>query len=517
MACLKTQDIACANIAHVSIPKQSIYAKILEANLAVAQQTPERVLELLLPISSSQALTAPDLSPEAVLATYHALAWAYTQQDNHAQSLAQYTLADDYLSSKLPTLADAHANNQIALANALNTLPQTTLISLRGEIEDSTQQGWVDLLLTARALEINTVSLELWRKSYPDHPATQTTLAYINQGAIAKAQKNAAGIGKMALLLPLQNAHFYHVADAIERGFNAAKSVDNDQSELALYPTSGEKEAITSVYDLAVNEGAKFVIGPLTRDEVTLLAGHNIAVPTITLNQPENPVDKPLFYNLGLTIDSEAEQLVKYAQKAGMQSVRIISEESPLAKRMAQSFSERWLVLGGKMQPTLQLNADNISEAHHLEIKNTLQNAPCDMILIAGNHDFAKKITAVISNTVPVFGYSHIYSGINADPEDASLNATLFVDLPWVLNPSDKLTQAYQSAAESLPPGQQQRWFALGADAYLLLKLLHENKPLPMEFMGLTGKISISADRKIQRDLPLARFTPQGITVESRP
>ncbi len=516
--CLKQDNLDCATIAHVSIPPQSIYAKILEANIAAKQNDDEKVLQLLLPINASQVLNREPIIAEAVLSVHTQLAVVFSKQGNAAQSLEQYMLAETYLLSRQDLRLDAFEHNQLSLMNMLNAISLETLIQLRGEVEDTTAQGWVDLAIAGQRLNQNVMSLELWRKAYPDHPASQKTLASIQQQPSTQQAKGNAIFGKIALILPLQNTTYYQVADAIERGFTAAKTIDQDNSEVALYPSNANQAEILSLYERAIQEGAKFVVGPLTRDEVSTLKQTKAPVPTILLNQADNEsqasANNALFFSLSLSIEAEAAQLVEYATKAGMQTARIVAEDTNIMSMlMTKAFSERWLASGGKLLSTTNLS----DEAALNTIKTTITAEPSDMLLIAGNHSFAKKVMPHLGSTTPTFGFSHIFSGINADPEDTSLNAIQFVDIPWVLNPNDAQFKSYQAAAQNLPLGQLQRWFALGADAYTLLKhIAKDTKQIPY-FEGLTGSIRLDNKGQVQRKLPLARFTQQGIVLESKP
>jgi uncharacterized protein len=516
--CLKQDNIECATMAHLSIPSTLIYAKVLEASIAAKQNNIERVFQLLLPVSASQALQKEDILPQAVYATHQLLAEAYASEGNAAQSLVHFNQADIYLATQQTTMQDAYAQNQLALTHMLAALSPENLLQIRGESEDSNAQGWVDLVISSQQLATNPVSIEQWRKAYPDHPASAQTISSLSQQQLAQTAQAHARIGKIALLLPLQNQDFYAVADAIERGFSAAKNIDEDSSEVALYPTNADKNEILTLYQRAIAEGAKFVIGPLTRDEVNALLSQTLAVPTIALNHADTPkpqANEPrMLYSLTLSMDDEAKQLVQYALNAGMQTAHVIAEQNnALSKRMAEAFSTHWQAQGKIVNKT-EVIANTLDAS---ALKQTLAAQPSDMLVIAGNYVFARKINAAIGASTPLFGFSHMYSGVNADPEDAPLVATQFVDLPWVITPNEPAFQGYQAAAQALPIGQLQRWFALGADAFHLLKHLASNPQQTTVFEGLSGKISLDSQGVINRQLPLARFSPQGLVLESKP
>jgi len=69
----------------------------------------------------------------------------------------------------------------------------------------------------------------------------------------------------IALLLPLKSASFGPAAEAVRRGAIAASGLQTPAVlPLQVYPTGDPAEDIVSVYQQALQAGAKIVIGPLT-------------------------------------------------------------------------------------------------------------------------------------------------------------------------------------------------------------------------------------------------------------
>lgn len=502
--CLKTSNLICAKTAQASIPAISSYATVLAGNIAAAEQDYVNVLRLLLPLQADKTL-----NNGAVASLHASLAAAYDDQDDSYRALEQRVSAEPFLSSPLDIKA-----NQARIWQSLTALPKTQLIEMRGLSENNITQGWIDLAIATSGT--NKQAIMDWRIAYPDHPASDTIAQQFLDDRMFM-NKNSGGSldvnGKIALILPFSEQSLYPVADAIEQGFSAANDVSKNSAEIKIYPSSAKKEDIIALYQQALTEGAKYVVGPLTRDEVTALSTTNIGVPTLTLNQPDAATSVANFYSYGLTAEDEITQVIKTARDAGMQSATIVMSNSPLANRMAKAFSEAWTATGGNIGLPISI-AD---KALFPTIKTQLASNPTDMIFLAADADEAREIRPFLNNATPTFGLSFINDGPIQANTDNPLNAIRFTEIPWVIDHGNDAYKDYYKAAEGLPPGEMQRWFALGADAYHLLAIITQRPNSFSTFSGLTGKISVSATGEIKRELLLGRFTKQGIVMETAP
>jgi outer membrane PBP1 activator LpoA protein len=502
LSCLKQSDTACAQLAITGIPSQSPYAKLLAGNIAVAANDFDRAFRLLLPLQAETSLL-----PQANASLHASLALAYDNQADALRALEQRTLAERYLSDS----ADIQSNQQ-RIWQSLSNLAKEQLIDMRGESLNTTIQGWIDLALTAHDKQ----SIGDWRKAYPDHPASATLTDQLmaQTSNDNKSVTKPKGLeGPIALLLPFQAEGFYPTADAIWRGFVAAQAEANDNAEIKIYATQGDKDAIATIYQQAIKEGARYVIGPLTRDEATGLATGQIQVPTLVLNQPDIASAVNNFYTFGLWIDAEAAQIAKIARDYGMQTAVIITSKNSLPAHMTKAFSDAWINEGGQIIAQVSIDKNTVLT----DVKAQISAQPTDMILIAGNAEKARAIRPYLDAATPTFGFSHIYAGINHEPLDAALIAVRFIDLPWLLNNDDATFAAYQSAAADLPQGEMQRWFALGVDAYQVLLALTQQPHKSVTIHGLTGKIRINEKGEITRELALGRFGANGVVLEKAP
>lgn len=519
--CLKQQDAVCARIALLKIPPQEAYAKILEGAIAAADNDFDRVFNLLLPIQISSTATDGSLLPEAIASLHASLALAYDQQDNPLRALEHRMLAENqwHTAAKVDTGKIRHS--QTIIWQSLFKLDRARLIEMRGESFNTGIQGWIDLALRLQTSTDHAAAIADWQMVYPDHRADTELVLQLTPAASADIHPDSdeARRHKIALLLPFASADFYPAADAIQQGFTAAMLAAGDTHEVMIYPTNGDKNMIVSTHAQAISEGADFVIGPLARDEVTALTTTALTegalpVPTLALNQADASFELKNLYSLGLSIETEAAQIARMARDAGMQrAVTLSFDSSSISNRMSEAFAQAWQSEGGQLLLQLQINADMPAE----ELQAQLQAHTPDLILLAMNPEQGRQIRGHLDITIPVYGFSHIYTGINFEPEDAALLAVRFIDLPWILNGEDPAFQPYRSTAANLPEGMMQRWFALGVDAYQVLTAIAAQPDQPTSIRGLTGRIHIGADGTIDRSLAVGRFDGNGVILEQQP
>lgn len=518
--CLQRPDIVCAKVALQKIPPQQIYAKILEAAIAAAENDTDKTFRLLLPIQVSGAADDPSLLPQAAASLHASLALAYDHQADPLRSLQQRIQAGHYWQIAGQKNHAQIEQNQRLIWNGLASLDKSQLVEMRGESISTSIQGWVDLALIARDQPDLRQAVADWRKVYPDHGANTDLVLELaaNSTPTAAPASNKSAVNKVALLLPFASAAFHPAADAIERGFMAARNTAGDETEVVIYPTNGDRESINQIYRQAIDDGASFIVGPLTRDEVTALAisrtaAGKLEVPTLVLNQSESSFALENLYSLGLSVDTEAAQIARITRDFGLQTAIIIAADNPVASRMAQSFSDAWQAEGGRLLLQIDINEQTAPE----DLQSRLQAQPADLLILATEPELARTIRAFLDITTPTYGFSHIYTGVNYEPEDTALLAVRFIDLPWMLGNGDGGFDAYSEAAADLPQGMMQRWFALGADAHQVFSALATRPATPVTIRGLTGRIEITPDGNIRRTLALGQFTSDGVVLEQAP
>ena len=501
--CLKINDKACAQIAAANIPSQSTYSKLLNGIFASLEGDFDTTFRELLPLQSNKSLNS-----QASVSLHTSLALAYENQSDNLRALEQRVMAESAMLQIQPPSQDDINTNQHQIWEILSVLSKASLTEIRGNSADSIIQGWIDLALAAKYQgdgENNQQMIDRWRLAYPDHPAKDGIAAQLFPAVATKSEMRKAKLrGSVALLLPFSNADFYPIADAIERGFTTAKKIAKDNADVKIYPSQASPESTLKLYQQALNEGAKYVIGPLTDNEAKAIANVRSQTTTLILKKTQIKPKNSNQYFYGLSATDEVKQVVKIAKDLGMQKATFISSNTDADNEIALDFKNLWLASGGQLD-IISMDGD---------IQKQVNESASDMIFIAAQPEKARLIRANLPTNIPTFGTSEIYSGIAFNTDDIPLKGIRFVDLPWVLNKDTPNFSAYKEAAADLPVGEMQRWFALGADAYQILISLDRLTSTGASIDGLSGKIDINANGEISRSLINASFGTEGVVLE---
>lgn len=321
------------------------------------------------------------------------------------------------------------------------------------------------------------------------------------------AEQNMAHI---ALILPLKSAAFGKSAIAVQQGFLAAAGLEANALPVRVYPCNDEKAEVTAVYAQAVKAGAVAVAGPLTRNGVAALAANpDLDVPTLALNQMDMARTDQLYF-FGLPVEVEARQMAQWAAKAGLLSATIVRTDTALSKRLAQAFTDSWLKSGGVL----------VAEKIYAGDAAPLRLIPTDagnMVFLAAEADKARLLRPYISNLLPIFATSQVFSGNTNNLVNYDLAEVRFTDMPWLLQPDHPAVMIYPHASPALTQDME-RLYALGVDAYRVLMILYEHQTandLPLD--GVTGKVQLNG-RTLDRVGALAVIRQgQGVAWESRP
>ena len=489
-ACLQQEDTTCAQVELAGLPPNSPYAKLLEAQIAASQQDFDTALRLLLPLKPNGSLL-----PQASASLHATLAQAYENQGNVLRALEHLNQI---------TSEDTENTHQ-HIWQLLKDQPREALLGLRGESQDTLTQGWIDLALAAKAKTPGN-AIAQWRTAYPDHPASEAFLQQLAQAA-PTATSAEQFAGTVALLLPLNEPAYTAAAEAVKTGLMAAREGSN--ASVKVYPTRGDKTEIAAIYQQAINEGAQYVVGPMARDEVEALAASSLKlVPTLALNAADQDTLPENLTAFGLPVEAEATQVAVVARAHGMQSAILVSADTPLAKRAEQAFAKEWKTQQGSIvtQKTIAANG-NLAE-----LKADLAAHPADMIFLAADAEQARLVRPYLDSSIPTFAVSHIFDGVELNPDNALLSAIHFVDMPWMVNPEHPDFAPYREAAAKLPPGEAQRWFAVGVDAWHIVTARAAGKAILLP--GLSGTLHMEGNTMV-RELPMAQFGPDGVAVGS--
>ncbi len=363
----------------------------------------------------------------------------------------------DLLTGDIPGNTE-RLENQQKILQLLRSMDALQVSLLRGSLFNPHLDGWLALAdtLETTTLTYIDVDLEHWRLTYPDHPAqTQLLAQYAGLGERDEYQQ-------IALLLPLTSS-YGTVAGAFYDGFMQAHSnnIALKPPLVVLYDVGEEPYLSSFYYQVAVNEGADFVVGPLGRQAAdALLSSRQPEITTLLIAEvpPENKADN--LFGISLSPEKEARQIADKAFADGHRQATVFRSQSEWGGRVANAFVSQWELLGGSIvknksfptdisdytriiQKFLGLNK-SMARARLLEARiganlkfTPRRNDDMDMLFLAANAAQSRLVVPQLrffqAYNLPIYATSYVYSG-NPNPAlDADLDGLIFGDMKWML------------------------------------------------------------------------------------
>jgi outer membrane PBP1 activator LpoA protein len=321
----------------------------------------------------------------------------------------------------------------------------------------------------------------------------------------ARAQQ-AEQMAHIAVLLPLKAGSFTRPADAVRRGIFEAQGVNAGSAlPVVVHNTSDDPYDIVQTYERAVRDGARLIIGPLTRSAVSALASSNlVTVPTLALNAPEAEIPlPPNLYVFGLQVEPEARQIAQLAAEQGRRKALVVVGDTALSRRLSQAFADEFAQRKGSVVEQFPFTQE---PAALMKLRDSLALGTADMAFLALDGTRARAVRSYLGAVLPVYATSLVH----ATPDSKTnfeLNGVIFVDMPWMLVADHPAVLSY---ARPETGGQStmefQRFYAVGIDAYRLAQDLLKPRPDFAPLDGVTGSISLGRDRRFMRELIPAQF-----------
>ncbi len=508
------------------LPTQLLMRRQLLRGDIVLRKDPEMALSIL-------QRPAAAVDERALHAEFYRLrATAYSRLGKPLDSAREFVAREPFLTSETEREA-----NQLAIWQALGPLPREALEQTRRQPPPNTLSGWLELAVLAKNLTLSPATLQQyidqWRRSYPSHPVKQKFL----DDLLERSRELTRRPTIIGLLLPL-TGQFAQAGAAIRDGVLAAyyQSPGHESIRLNIYDVGADPAQVLNQYELAVAEGAQFVIGPLDKGAVQIIATQDqLPVPVLALNYAGPPMNDNL-YQFALAPEEEAIAAAERAWADGHTRMAVIASDDALGTRMAEAFTVRWNALGGtiagkalyapqQMDHTTQLEdllklADSNARRQRLQqvLGTKVEFTPrrrqdIQALFIAAlpiqGRLLRPQLRFNFAGDLPVYATSSIYSGHPDAKQDRDLDGVMFCDMPWTFD-SDGPQQAQRHALQANLPhygGQLQRLVAMGVDAYRLVPMLRMLENYPYErHPGETGTLRVESDKRLLRQLKWARF-----------
>ncbi|GFM70079.1 penicillin-binding protein activator [Pseudomonas cichorii] len=503
-------------------PGLQVFASTLAAELAMGRNQPKAALSAL-DHPSLQRLG--ELSVEQQIRTHAVRARALEADGQTLAAARERVFAGPLLQGN-----DASANND-AIWALVAALPADQLQSTATD----DMGGWLSLARSVKGagtLEQQQAAIDAWKAQNPQHPAAQklpTTLAQLRA-------LTSEPLTKIALLLP-QDGQLASVAKALREGFMAAhyqaQQAGQNPPAIQVFDSS-RVTSMDDFYRQAKAAGAQLVVGPLEKNLVKQLNGRQqLPMTTLALNYSDSNTEGPAqLFQFGLAAEDEAREVARRAWADGKRSAVAMVPKGEWGDRVLDAFRKSWQAKGGTLiaaehvdQPVAlaQQVADLFqlrnSEGRAQRLQSTVgtqvaaqptRRQDIDFMFLAATPQQAQQIKPTMvfqyAGDVPVYATSHLFTNSNDQAQYLDLNGVRFCETPWLLNANDPLRQQV-TAQWPQAAGSLGRLYAMGIDAYRLAPRLGQLKTLPESRIdGLSGSLSMSPSRRVERQLPWAEF-----------
>jgi outer membrane PBP1 activator LpoA protein len=417
--------------------------------------------------------------------------------------------------------ASLHANRE-ELFNKIRTAAERGQSLKPPPKSDPIIVGWLELGPVAVGLERDPMraaaALANWRRVYPQHPANESVLSTAsNQIAAATEFPD-----QIALLLPL-SGRSEAVGVAVRDGFIAAYLEQDPATRPRLKIYDVAAESVASAYTHAMSEGAGFVVGPLTKEDVAavvpLSAGR---APILALNFLGESVSTPRnFFQFSLSPEDEARMVARRVVADGRLNGVAIVPASEWGVRVAAAFTDELSHLGGAVLETERYEtaqvdfSDVIKQVLQVRVVKgeppTHRTDAAFVFVAAGSAGVARQILPQLkfhyAGDVPVYSTSDSFEPDQTANSD--LDGMLFPDMPWMIADDPVTVQIRDSVRTAWPAltVRRNRLYAFGFDAYRLVPTLRSKSPnQASDISGVTGRLHLDINNRVHRDLDWAQI-----------
>jgi len=375
-------------------------------------------------------------------------------------------------------------------------------------------------------------------------PDLQQQVGTLLPGADANVREGYKVPTQVALLLPA-DGNYAAASTPIRQGFFAAY-LDAGRNHaprpsIRVYDSKGTAKGAIAAYQQAVSDGARLVVGPLTRGEVAAVFSQaHLAVPVLALNHPDDrqlpAADTSEF---GLLPETEGAQAADHMIERGLRKAYVVISSDDFAQRAANAFKAEMFARGGEVLDTVILPTgattytDAISGMHLPAFSAAPIPDPATASTVAVTN--AAPVTSGTGDTgdtgifismrpiqarlllpqlriarvnLPVFATSHVYEGSDDVASNRDLDGVEFCDAPWLFDAQPGLPN-HDDIANLLPAarGGAGRLFAFGMDAWNLVPYLDWLRAHPGSYVpGASGQLTADSFGRVRRVLIWARF-----------
>jgi uncharacterized protein len=402
--------------------------------------------------------------------------------------------------------------------------------------QDRIVRGWLELgplsAKVAKAPSTSVPDVESWLARYPNHPAVLT----VRRELLGQSPDLVAGaVSHVALLLPLSGRQA-SAAATVRDGFMTSwfQAPIASRPRVRVYDTGSS--GVADVVSRAAQDGADFIVGPLTREEVIAAADYQATrLPMLALNfLPPDHAPPPTLFQFALSPEEEARAVARRVLADGHRRGVALAPEGDWGTRVLAAFRSELEVGGGYLlgegmlesgrtdfSPSItQVLRISESRARHRRLESLLgtklafeprRREDIEFVFAPSTAPTARLLRPQLkfhyAGNIPTYATSEAFE---PDPSaNRDLDGLAFPDMPWMLGTSALAQDVRGAARDAWPTGgpRRNRLFAFGFDAYRLLEALRaapDGAARPLDVAGMTGRLTLDAERRVLRELDWA-------------
>ena len=351
--------------------------------------------------------------------------------------------------------------------------------------------------------------------------------------AAARPPPSGEAAAHIALLLPV-TGRAAGAAQSVRDGFMTAyyQAPVAERPRVRLYDTG--TLSIADALTQARDQGADFIVGPLTREEVTAAAEYpGVHAPLLALNFL--PADKPVpaeFYQFALSPEDEARLAARRILDDHHRRGIALVPAGDWGTRVLAAFKQELTAGGGDLIATGQIDAArtdysaaitevlriNESGARYKRLESVLgtklvfeprRRSDIEFIFAPAQAATERLLRPQLrfhyAGDIPTYATSDGFEPDMHANED--LEGLMFPDMPWILG-GDFPDAVRAATREAWPNGgpYRGRLFAFGFDAFRLAQALpHHGAASSVSVEGLTGRLSLDPEHRVRRELGWAQ------------
>ncbi|MCL7928883.1 penicillin-binding protein activator [Halomonas llamarensis] len=338
----------------------------------------------------------------------------------------------------------------------------------------------------------------------------------------------SADVKRIAVYLP-ESGPLDNVASVIATAMRQHHDVQN--SDVQLHFIDASRHSLDALYDRAEQMGAQIVIGPLDKNQVTALEQRqSVPLPTLALNYGKSRNNQATrLFQFGLSAEDEARQAAQRAWQDGHRQMVIMVPDNDWGRRVGEAFWNEWSAQGGDVANAVRYNpkssvSNSVKTALNVRGERAQLNN-IDALFLLAVPDYARQIPPTLdyyyAPNLPIYATSHLHDGQHQPRLDQDLDDVMFMDIPWQIPDAavggEEVLPFYTTYRTMREEGDASMFslMAMGVDAFEIatnLTVLTGAESLN----GATGRLYLTADGRIYRELPWAKFqngTPAPILI----